>query len=85
MSFHGDYGHLSAVDAARESLMDISSRISEKRLTELKSHLAGIKFDYDLNRLALTIEGLQMVIVRNAGLLPPSRLPMLYRPVEKKR
>ena len=64
-------------------LLQMSALISEKRLAEFKVHLRVCSGDYDLMRLATTIEGLQATIVRNGEIIPPGRFPLLYRPEEK--
>lgn len=79
MSFHGRYGDLSTLEAAKAALIDIDKEIPDEDLVVIEKPIfLNSPIDYDLMRLQRTIEGLQMVIWLNGGFDPSIRLPRLF-------
>jgi hypothetical protein len=78
MSFAGEYGHLTAVEAAKLGLVEISQKISQDEFyrTSFETPLQ----QYEHNRLLSTVEGLQMVLAKNNSPEPHTWLPPLYNP-----
>lgn len=74
-----DYKHLHAGDAAQAMLRDISDSITDEQLAKLRSDYLDASLDYDHIRFATQIEGLQMVVIRNGGILAHSKLPTFYK------
>ncbi|MDP4145600.1 MAG: hypothetical protein Q8936_14130 [Bacillota bacterium] len=85
MSYWGRYGHLSSVDAARESLLDIAEHVKPEELRDEFNQDLTITQRYDAMRLKRTIYGLQRVIWMNGGMEPITWLPKLFDHVEEQR
>lgn len=81
MGFHGRFGHLNTMDAAKASLLDIEENCDLEKIMKWfeQGQLPQDEY-YDIGRLIRTIESLQMVIVRNGGELCFFKLPIFYKP-----
>jgi len=82
MSFYGDYGDLSTLEAAKSNLRDLEAEFNFKTLNDAYDFKTPESKRYDIGRILKQIEGLQMIILRNGGNLNHSLLPLLYRPVD---
>ena len=80
MAFHGRYGHLSAVEAAIESLKEIERYENISQLEQKANGDCRDKGWYEANRTLCIIEGLQMIILKNGKSLSFSKLPLYYKP-----
>ena len=78
MSFWGKYGDLSAADAAKAALMEISQKFTENDLKKVHDGTLSAQERYDSGRLLRVIESLQQVIWLNGGFDPPTWLPKLF-------
>ena len=81
MAFVGDYGNMSAINAAREILSQIEQELGEEgitRLLRIDRKIEWCKEKYDVMRHVRMIEGMQRVVILNAGDLGFSRLPLFY-------
>jgi len=85
MTFWGRYGHLSSVDAARESLIDIAENVDPKLFDKSEfDESFPVDQRYDLIRLKRTIYGLQRVIWLNGGTEPITWLPKIFDPKDER-
>jgi len=84
MTYWGKYGDLSAVEAAKASLIEIAETISVDYFYKIDSPGLPPSEWYDLMRLHRMVEGLQQVLWLNKVSEPYIWLPKLFDPKKHK-
>lgn len=77
--YHGRYGNLSTLEAAKAALYDIEKNVDPREFEKWKDLSLPNDVRYMSMRLVRQIEGLQRVIVLNGGDFFGSNLPMFYK------
>lgn len=78
MSFWGQYGNLSTIEAATQMLIDISKEIKPEDLKDWDNPNVESGLRYDSLRAVREIEGLQRVLWLNKAPYPHTWLPILF-------
>ena len=86
MAFHGKYGHLSSIEAAKAALIDLEKELDGQTLSDWCNESIPVSTRYDDMRTLRMMEGLQRVVLLNGGDLSFLRLPNLtnLKPIHKK-